>query len=215
MSFLAASAASLTFPVGLVAAMSVERAAPSLPRAPWRASPFATLAEHVGMQLASAPRLAFVACVYWYSLRDYRSFAATLEAGWVLRGIARDVLLALAVGGVTDFLLLADASPFRAAMRPHKFNAAYPRLLKRNATAPVLRDVAWSASTAALAGALEALVLHAYATGRAAAPALEADAWWSHAPTLLLMVTWFYTQSTFYGKPDSPTGCTKPGPPTL
>jgi len=198
MLFAAASAAAATWPLGLAAAMAAERAAPSAPARPWRAAPFAPLADHVAMQIACLPRLVLVAATYWYCLRGWRVFAAELAWRWVLAGVARDVGLALAIGGVTDFLLLADASPFRAAMAPHKFNAAYPALLTRRGTAPVARDIALSCVSAALAGLLEALVLHAYATGRARAPNVPGDAWWTHGPTVVLMLSWFYSQNVHF-----------------
>jgi sterol desaturase/sphingolipid hydroxylase (fatty acid hydroxylase superfamily) len=78
-------------------------------------------------------------------------------------------------------------------MRAHKFNPVYPHLSARNGTSSLLREALWSCSTAALAGLLEAGVLHGYATGRLAGPAGEA--WWADARTLFFMLTWFYSQN--------------------
>ena len=201
-SFLASSLAAATWPVGALVAHAADAASP--PPAPGakdatavRGRPHATLAEHVGMQFGCVPRLALAAYLYAYVMGDWRAFAAgPLAWHWVLPIVARNIALAWFVGGVTDFLLLSDLSPFRGAMRRHKYSGPdrYPRLLATNGTAPVARDIAWSTCSAAIAALLEAAALHAYATRRVESRA-EGDLWWRHWPTVLLMLTWPYTQN--------------------
>jgi sterol desaturase/sphingolipid hydroxylase (fatty acid hydroxylase superfamily) len=202
--FLASSLASATWPLGAVAALSIHAASADKPGKQEEATPppapFASLSEHISMQIACIPRLLLVAAMYAYGYGDWRSYARTLSPAWVLPLVARDVALCLFVGCLDCFLLLSDASPFKASMHARKFNPAYPSLLQRSGTSSLVREALWCCSTAALAGLLEAGVLHAYATGRAevvAAPA--ADAWWAHPRTIFFMVTWFYSQNVqFY-----------------
>jgi sterol desaturase/sphingolipid hydroxylase (fatty acid hydroxylase superfamily) len=200
--FLEQSLATATWPVGSIASLAVHSARqqqppsaspPSFPKP----QPFASLQEHISMQIACIPRLLLVAYLWAYTYGDWRSYALTLSASWVLPIIARDVALCLLVGCTDSFLLLSDYSPFKASMQARKFNPAYPALLQRQGTSSLVREALWSCCTAALAGLLEAGVLHAYATGRAAAvgEAGARDEWWADARTLICMLTWFYTQN--------------------
>jgi sterol desaturase/sphingolipid hydroxylase (fatty acid hydroxylase superfamily) len=204
MGFLASSLASATWPLGAVVALAADRASPAAPAAPAkdargaRGHPHATLEEHVGMQFGCVPRLVFIALVYHFVLGDWRTYAKEFAWPWVARIVLRDVLLAWITGGVEDFLLLSNSSPFRASMERHKYSAAYPRFWEWTATAPIARDVGWSTCSATIAALFEAATLHAYATGRVASGA-EGDAWWRHGPTVFLMLSWFYTQNVqFY-----------------
>jgi sterol desaturase/sphingolipid hydroxylase (fatty acid hydroxylase superfamily) len=193
------SALSVSFwPVSSVAALALtqpraEKAAFPVP------SPFASLSEHVLMQLGCLPRLLFVYLVY-VNYGDWRSFGQTLSWSWVLPILLRDVSLCLFVGCVDSFLLLSDYSPFKAAMATRKYNSVYPNLASRNGTSSLVREAAWCCVSACIAGLLEAGVVHAYATGRfAAARGSEFDAWWTDARTVFFMLSWFYTQNVqFY-----------------
>jgi sterol desaturase/sphingolipid hydroxylase (fatty acid hydroxylase superfamily) len=203
-SFWASGLAAATWPVGWLVALAADAAsAPAEPPAKTardaRGSPHATLLEHVGMQLGCVPRLALAAFLYAYVVGDWRAYAATLAWPWVSRIIARNLMLAWFVGGLTDFVLLADASPFRASSQRHKYDERYPRFASSSGTAPVLRDIVLSSCSAVIAALLEAGGLHAYATGRVVSGATSDAEWWRHAPTVLLMLTWPYTQNVqFY-----------------
>ena len=198
--FLASGLAAATWPLGWLVALAADAGPDSKATArEARGSPHATVLEHVGMQLGCVPRLALAAFLYAYVVGDWRAYAATLAWPWVARIIARNLLLAWFVGGITDFFLLSDASPFRAAQQRHKYDERYPRFASSNGTAPVLRDIFWSSCSAVIAALLEAGGLHAYATGRVASGAASDAEWWRHAPTVLLMLTWPYTQNVqFY-----------------
>jgi len=198
-SFLASSLASATWPLGWLVALAVDARTPSSSSSSSsareaRGAPHATLLDHIGMQLGCLPRLALAAFLYAHVVGDWRGYAATLAWPWVARIAARNLALVWFVGGITDFFLLADASPFRASSERHKFSERYPRFLTSSGTAPILRDALWSSVSALVAAALEAAGLHAYASGRVASAA-DGDAWWRHAPTVLLMLTWPYTQN--------------------
>ena len=147
------------------------------------------------MQLACLPRLLLCHLLYTYTplYADWRARAATLSLDWIAPLVLRDIALCLAIGALDCALLLWPRSPFYRAMAPHKFNPAVLHLLERNGTSSLLREALWSCSTAALAGLLEAGVLHGYATGRLGGPAGEA--WWADARTLFFMATWFYSQN--------------------
>lgn len=195
MGFLDSSLAAATWPLGAVGALAVE-ASRSSPRAPAPPpAPIAPLASHIQMQLACLPRLLLCHLLYAHTplYADWRARAAVLSADWILPLVLRDVALCLLIGALDCALLLWPASPFYARMKQHKHNPAYPHLLSRNGTSSLLREAAWSCSTAAMAGLLEAGVLHGYATGALAGPV--SDAWWADARTLVFMVTWFYTQN--------------------
>lgn len=196
--------ASATWPLGAVVSLALDARAASAPSpvgaradaSSVAGKPFASSREHVAMQIACLPRLLLAHLAYTYLLGDWRTTARVFAFGWVARIVARDVALCWFVGLVTDGLHLSRASPFRASMARHKFNSAYPHWLRRAGTSAVLRDAAWSTLTAALAGLLEAAVLHACATGRVRYADVDAaGGWWTHAPTLLLMLTWFYSQN--------------------
>ena len=193
------SALSVSFwPVSSVAALSV--AEPRAKRAPFPApSPFATLSEHVLMQLGCLPRLLFVYFVYAYA-GDWRGYGQTLSWSWVAPILLRDLALCLFVGCVDSFLLLSDDSPFKASMATRKYNSAYPSLTVRNGTSSLVREAAWCCVSACIAGLLEAGVVHAYATGRfSAVRGREFDEYWTDPRTIFFMVTWFYSQNVqFY-----------------
>ena len=200
--------ASATWPLGAVVALALDAASPPPPPPPAEAappasarvsgSPHATLHEHLAMQVACLPRLLLAHLAYTQLLgADWRAQARVLRAAWVGAILLRYVLLCWTVGLVTDGLHLWRGSPFRASMARHKFNAAYPALLWRGSsgTSPVLRDAALSTLSAALAGLLEAGALH-YCAGGAGRCAADDDAgWWRHAPTVALMLSWFYSQN--------------------
>ena len=156
------------------------------------------MSDHLAMHASAVPRLALTVWVYARLMGDWRTYARELAPGWVAACVARYVLLAALTALVTDGAHLARASPWRSAMSRHKFSPAYPAMFMRaGGTAPLARDAAWSALTAALAGLLEAAVLNACAAGRL--PFADTAAWWTHAPTVVLMLTWFYTQNVqFY-----------------
>ena len=202
----AAALSAATWPFGFVAALAINAASPPAPPGARtareaRGAPHVKPFDHVAMQLSCLPRLALAALFYAYVAGDWRSYARTLawDAPWVLRLVARNVALALFVGGVTDFLLLADASPFRASAQRHKYSERYPRFASSNGTAPVLRDVLLSSCSAVLAALMEAFALHLYATGRVVSGASSDAQWWAHWPTVLLMASWPYTQNVqFY-----------------
>jgi sterol desaturase/sphingolipid hydroxylase (fatty acid hydroxylase superfamily) len=203
-SFLASGLTAATWPVGWLVALAADAASPPPPPGARsardaRGSPHATLLEHVGMQLGCVPRLALAAFLYAYVVGDWRAYAAVWAWPWVARIAARNVALAWFVGGVTDFLLLANESPFRGSSQRHKYSEQYPRFASSNGTAPVLRDIFWSTVSALVAAGLEAAGLHAYATGRVVSGAASDAEWWRHWPTVLLMLTWPYTQNVqFY-----------------
>jgi sterol desaturase/sphingolipid hydroxylase (fatty acid hydroxylase superfamily) len=205
MQFLEQSIASASWPLGSIAACALDSAREKkLPANTFEAPhPFATLQEHIAMQIGCIPRLIFVYFVY-AGYGDWRTYAKTLSSSWILPLIARDVGLCLFVGLVDSFLFLSDFSPFKKSMERHKFVMAgspprYPLVAKEsNGTSGLLREAFWCCCTAALAGAMEAGVLHAFATGRFTA-LYSGDAWWTDARTVFFMVTWFYTQNVqFY-----------------
>ena len=196
-----------TWPLGPLLSMSLDAAAassaapsglapPASARARGRAC--ASLGDHFGMQVAAIPRLLLSAWAYAHLLGDWRGYARELAPAWVAAIVARYVLLMLLCAVVTDGAHLSPVSPWRASMSRHKYSARYPALFERaGGTAPLARDAAWSCLTAAMAGLLEAAVLHACAAGRLAFA--DTDAWWTHAPTVVLMATWFYSQNVqFY-----------------
>ena len=194
------SAASVSFwPLSSIAALSL--AQPELADKAPRPSPFASLSDHLLMQLACLPRLLLVSIVYAY-YGDWRRYGQTLRADWVVPIILRDVAICLFVGCVDSFLLLSPYSPFKARMASRKFNPTYPHLASRNGTSSLLREAFWCCVSACVAALLEAGVVHAYATGRFAAVGAAAragDAWWADTRTIFFMVTWFYSQNVqFY-----------------
>lgn len=193
---LASAAASATWPLGSVAALAL--AADRAAGVPFeKPAPFATLREHVMMQVGCVPRLLLAAAVYAH-MGDWRAYATTLSASWIVPIVIRDVALCLFVGLVDSFLLLSDFSPFKARMASRKFNPAYPALLERKQTSSLVREAFWCCVSACIAALLEAGVAHAYATGRFAA-ARGGDEWWTDARTIFFMVSWFYTQNVqFY-----------------
>jgi sterol desaturase/sphingolipid hydroxylase (fatty acid hydroxylase superfamily) len=198
MAFLQNSLANALWPLGAVANLAIDAAQEKKSVGFARPAPFATLAEHVGMQIGCIPRLALVAYLYAHTYGDWRTYARTLDWSWALPIILRDVALCLLVGGIDSFLLLSAYSPFKASMARHKYNPAYPHLFDRNGTSSLLREALWCCCTAAMAGLLEVGVLHASATGRITA-VHSADDWWACSRTIFFMVTWFYTQNVqFY-----------------
>lgn len=189
-SWLAANLAAATWPVGglLLLALQPLEAPVTAPTSKGRA--FATVAEHIGIQLSCIPRLILAYIVSEYTLGNWRSYANEFDWHWVLPIVARNVLLVLAVCTVWDGALLSPMSPFRSRMTPHKFNPSYPRFWTRNATAPIARDAAWSCVTAVVASVYEVACRLAwargwltYATVPGAAPGSD-GAWWSHGPTV-------------------------------
>ena len=192
--------ANATWPLGPLVSMTLDAAFE--PRSTLqlrvRGSPCASLGDHLAMHSAALPRFLLTFWVYGWLLGDWRSYALVLAPGWVAACVSRYVLLAIFTAIVTDGAHLGQFSPWRKSMSRHKFSPAYPAFFFRaGGTAPLVRDAAWSALTAALAGLIEAAVLHACATGRLVYA--NTDAWWTHAPTVVLMVTWFYTQNVqFY-----------------
>ncbi len=197
MTFLTSALASATWPLGSVAALalaaSAEPATPSKPAAFKRPAPFATLSEHVGMQIGCLPRLLAVYVIFAY-YGDYMTYGKTLALSWILPIVLRDVAICLFVGCTDCFLLLSDYSPFKAKMAARKFNPAYPNLLTRNGTSSLVREAFWCCVSACIAALLEAGVVHAYATGRARAT-FSGTAWWTDARTWFFMLTWFYSQN--------------------
>lgn len=191
-SFLAAAASSSTWPLGSAVALALAAERPS--GAPFdRPAPFATLREHLSMQVGCVPRLLFAAAVYAH-MGDWRAYAQTLSLDWILPILLRDVALCLFVGLVDSFLLLSDFSPCKKRMASRKFNPAYPAVLERRQTSSLAREAFWCCVSACIAALLEVAVAHAYATGRFAA-ARGGDAWWTDARTIFFMVSWFYSQN--------------------
>lgn len=190
---------SALWPLGSVAVLaSLPTPSPKQSAAPAPAPrPFASLTEHVMMQVGCIPRLVLVYLIYQH-YGDWRTYGKTLSPAWVLPILLRDVGVCLFVGCVDSFLLLSQFSPFKARMAPHKYNPRYPNLLTRNGTSSLAREAFWCCVSACIAGLMEAGVVHASATGRLRA-AYAGDAWWLDARTWLLMVTWFYSQNVqFY-----------------
>ena len=161
-------------------------------------SPHATLSDHIGMQFAAVPRMILAAYIVSHMVGDWRSYAKELAWKWIAPILLRDVFIAWFVGGVGDFLLLSDSSPFRKIMYKHKYSEDYPLFFTSRGTAPIVRDIFWSTCSACIAGLFEALMLHGYAIGYFQSKAIG-DSWWNHIPTLLLCFSWFYTQNVqFY-----------------
>ena len=193
------TAATVSFwPLGSVAALSLASPRPEKKKGEFPTpAPFATLSEHVLMQLGCVPRLLLVWFVF-ARYGDFRAYGKTLSLDWILPIVLRDVAICLFVGTVDSFLLLSDLSPFKLAMASRKYNPAYPHLTKRNGTSSLLREAFWCCVSACVAALLEVAVVHAYATGRFAARA-GGDAWWADARTVFFMLTWFYSQNVqFY-----------------
>lgn len=190
------SALSVSFwPLSSIAALSL--AEPRKTKEFDKPSPFASLSDHVLMQLGCLPRLLLVYYVF-ANYGDWRSYGKTLSPSWILPIVLRDVSICLFVGCVDSFLLLSDYSPFKATMASRKFNATYPQLTTRNGTSSLVREASWCCVSACLAALLEAFVVHAYATGRFLA-LYKGDAWWTDSRTIFFMLTWFYTQNVqFY-----------------
>lgn len=193
------TAATVSFwPLGSVAALSLASPRPEKEKGEFPTpAPFATLSEHVLMQLGCVPRLLLVWFVF-ARYGDFRAYGKTLSLDWILPIVLRDVAICLFVGTVDSFLLLSDLSPFKRAMASRKYNPAYPHLTKRNGTSSLLREAFWCCVSACVAALLEVAVVHAYASGRFAARA-GGDTWWADARTVFFMLTWFYSQNVqFY-----------------
>lgn len=160
---------------------------------PTPSKPHASLEEHIQMQIGCIPRLLF--CIYVYSqYGNWREYAQTLSLSWILPIILRDVALCLFVGLVDCSLLLSVHSPFKAKMAPFKFSSIYPHIFgPHGGTSGLLREALWCCCSAVIAGAFEVGVLHASATGRVSS--LASDEWWADTRTVVLMLTWFYTQN--------------------
>ena len=189
-------ACSATWPLGAVVSLALDARSSSVGDArSTKSSPHATLLEHVGMQFGCVPRLLLAVWVYAVQLRGWQTFATTFAAAWVVPIVARNVLLAWVVGGVTDGLLLSPWSPWAKGMARHKYSEQSARFWTRNGTGPIIRDVFWSTVSACIAAAGEVALLHAMATGRVAYHADAAAPWWRHGPTVLLMLSWPYTQN--------------------
>lgn len=205
MSFIESSLESATWPIGSVVALAIDamRAkAPSSKKSDQHAfavpSAFAPLSDHVAMQIGCIPRLLLCYFIFATYYVDWRVWAQTLSLSWALPIILRDVAICLLVGSVDSFLLLSDFSPFKNSMARHKFNPRYPNLMTHNGTSSLVREAFWCCVTAAIAGCMEVGVLHCYASGVCLAY-YTSDAWWTDARTVILMVTWFYTQNVqFY-----------------
>jgi len=195
---LASYLASATWPLGAVLALTADKLSPpsTAPASSSKGRPHATLGEHLGMQIACIPRLLLVLLV-WRSMEGWESYAQVLQWSWVLPIVLRDWLLLWAVGGITDFLHLSEASPFRASMQRHKYQPEdYPLLWSRRRTSAVAHDIFWSTVSATVAALMEVAVLHGCATGRLS---FHAGTWWRHWPTVVLMLSWFYSQNVqFY-----------------
>jgi sterol desaturase/sphingolipid hydroxylase (fatty acid hydroxylase superfamily) len=159
-----------------------------------KGSPHATLADHISMQFSAMPRMLLAAYIVSRFLGDWRTYAKDLAWNWIAPILLRDVLLAMFVGTIGDFLLLSDLSPFKHSMAIHKYSESYPLFFTSRGTAPIIRDIFWSIISACIAGLFEAYMLHLYAIGYFISTAKN-DLWYNHIPTLILCITWFYTQN--------------------
>jgi hypothetical protein len=201
-SLLASTLASATWPVGGLTLMALESPTTGHDAGPpakdKRGHAFATLSEHIGIQIASIPRLLLTYLVSEFLLGNWRSSAQTFGWNWMAPIIIRNIALVVSVCAIWDGALLWC---FRAGMAKHKYNPQYPAMFSRQQTAPIARDIAWSCVTACVASAYEIVLRHLWASGRlsyatipGALPGTD-GAWWTHWPTLLWMMTWFYWQN--------------------
>lgn len=198
MTFLTNALAVGTWPIGEFALMLCEPAGgdTSRPAAYSETHPashsVAAFSEHILMQIGCLPRLLVVA-LWWSSVQfTWETDARTLSWSWIGPILARDLAVCWFVGVVTDGALLWKSSPLYERMRLRKYNETVPHVFTTNGTSPIARDALLSSVAVACASALEVAVLHLSATGRLQ---YTGGDWWLHWPTVVLMLTWFYSQN--------------------
>ena len=126
---------------------------------------------------AGAWKVVFAAAVLAFLSPLDAATALSLDAAWVGRIAARNLLLTWGVGGLWDFLHLSPSSPLRAALAPHKFTPAPVR------SGQIPHDAFWASVSALVATCWEVAIWRWRALG--ALPLAEApQGWWAHGPTL-------------------------------
>ena len=172
---------------------------------PARAKPVAAPLDHVGVILATTPKLAVAMLAWWFA--PLAVHCATLAPGWVSAIAARDVAITWLTAGVWCWLLYDAASPFHAALAARKLNPAPP------APGQLTRERTWATVSTLISTALEVGLLWLWASDAAgttpawAAPAARwlalspgwaawfpGVSWWRHAPTVAWIVTMPYVR---------------------
>lgn len=177
------------WPLSNMAAMATSPAKPNpVPAAKrYPAKPVAdTLEDHVGVQVATLPKLAVAAAVWHWQVASIGSKAATLSADWILPIVLRDLALTWAIAGGWDFTLYSQWSPFYETMKQHKLNPVYPKPKQ------FAHDAFWSTVSTVLSSGFEVALLHLWAVGALAVTAVAGDAWWAHVPTLAWLLSMPY-----------------------
>lgn len=53
--------------------------------------------------------------------------AATLNSGWMMKTVVRDLVTMVIIYGGWDWILYGNSSPWKQDFKPYKFNSIYPK----------------------------------------------------------------------------------------
>eukprot|EP01065_Artemidia_motanka_P021102 TRINITY_DN2517_c0_g1_i2.p1 TRINITY_DN2517_c0_g1~~TRINITY_DN2517_c0_g1_i2.p1 ORF type:complete len:351 (+),score=87.24 TRINITY_DN2517_c0_g1_i2:55-1053(+) len=131
-------------------------AGPSAPTA----APILDLTGHLTSIVAALRSYAIAHVLWTYTSNPLESGAAAeLSSDWILPIVARNVAATWAIAGFWDWLLYF--SPLKNKFTPFKLNPIYPSMRQ------FAHDSFWSTSSSCTAAALEVMMLHLWATGKA------------------------------------------------
>lgn len=155
-------------------------------REPWNLT---LLYSHFVLVVSIAWKIVFALFAYYSFGQPNPEKAASLDAGWVLRVLARDVLITWGVGGLWDFIHLSPWSPFYSKLQAHKFKPE-PAPLSRQ----LPHDVLWATCSAVVSTCWEVFLLHLWGRGSIVLSAFPGDEWWKDPATLALLLALPYVQ---------------------